>query len=479
MISRNLIKILSDFTKEEFEKFGDFVSSPYFNKQDQIRNFFNYLKNYYPKFDPAHLTKEAAHKNIYPHKIFVESRIRNLCSDLKLLAEKFMAIEAFAKESETVNIYKLQAFNLKRNYDLFLKRYDEIVKQKAKPDIADEWAAFNNIKLFSSKFTYLNANNTTAEETENILKQLNDESVKFFLSFFFKNCHRILNKKRSFFKYGYMPKFFETACSILENNKEDFKNETFIFLNYYSVLLYMNYDENSFKTLKEFVFNNFQKLSHGDATDSFTALINYCRTQSLKGNKEYEQRALDIYKFIDRSGFWNKYNKLRPTVYRTAAAVAGNCGDFKWGEKFINKYKSLQPEEHIESNYYLCYGRLYFDMHEYERSIGSLTKVMNEDPSYKYETDSLLMKIYYEIDETEALLSKIDSFRHWINNNGTVISDRYRVMFKTMVDSIDKLVKLKLKPDSYSIEVLKQKIEEDKSLVNRLWMLEKISHISR
>ena len=88
MISRNLILILSGFSRSEFLKFDDFVNSPYFNKEPRVKLLWSSLKEYYPDYSKA--TKEEIFGKIYPGKEFVESRIRNLCSDLNLLAEKFL-----------------------------------------------------------------------------------------------------------------------------------------------------------------------------------------------------------------------------------------------------------------------------------------------------------------------------------------------------------------------------------------------------
>lgn len=476
MISKSLISLLKSFNKNEFIRFGDFINSPYFNKQLHVKLLWDYLKSLYPVLNPEFLSKENVYSKIYPREKFVESRLRNLCSDLKLLIEKFMMIETLQTDKKGAEFYKLSSLISKRQYSLFKKKYEEVMKSK-RSEIDDEWAINNNVQLYNLNFAYLNANNTDAKETEEILKMINDESLKFFLAVFFKNSHRILNKQRTFFKYGYSPKNFETARNIVESNPDEFKNESYIMLHYYAAILYKNYDEASFNTLYNFIFKNFSKLDSGDVTDILVALINYCRTQSLKGESDFEFKAFEIYKLMANNNIWTKDNLLRPSVYRGAVSVACNCKEFLWAENFIRNFKELQPKEHIESNYYLCCGRLYFDSKEYDKAIENLAEVKNEDSSYKYETDALLMKIYYEINETEALFSKIDSFKHWIYNNETVISERYRKVFKTMVDCIDKLTKLKLKPDDYSIGVLRKKITDDESLVNRLWMLEKIDEL--
>ncbi len=476
MISHNLIIILSGFTKIECQKFDDFVNSSYFNKEPQVKLFWQNLREYSSDYRGAR--KDEIFKKMYPEEKFVESRIRNLSSDLKQLAEKFLMIEALMNDNSGSEFYKLESLIANRYYSLFNKKYERAYTENTDFTLQDEWRINNNLKLNNLKFTYLNAGNGEAEENEEVFKKINDESVKFFLSVYFKNCHRILNKQRAFFKYGYMPRYFKEACEILKNNIDELKDESYLMLQYYSVMLYMNYDEKSFHVLYDFIFEiNFDKLGKGDVTDIIIALVNFCRTESLGGNRQYEFKALELYKLMSRNNIWDSENLLRPSVYRGSVSVACNCRDFKWAEMFINKFKSFQPKEHIENNSNLCYGRLYFDKKEYEMALDRLTKVTTIDSTYKYETDTLVIRIFYETGETESYISKVDSFKKWVNNNRTVISERYREIFKVMAGYFSLLIKFKLQPDEYKIQKMKQEIEENKTLVNRIWFLEKLKEI--
>ncbi len=476
MISHNLIVILSGFSKSEFLKFDDFVNSSYFNKEQQVKLLWSNLKGFSP--DYSNIKKEDIFRKMYPGENCVESRIRNLCSDLKMLAEKFLMVEALMNDKSGSEIYLLESFIANRHYDLFNSRYEKAYLRNTDITLQDEWRIENSLKLNNLKYAYLNAGNGEAEENEEVFKKINQESVKFFLSVYFKNCHRILNKRRAFFKYGYMPKYFKEACEILESNIEELKDETYLLLQYYAVMLYMYYDVKNFHVLYDFIFEiNFDKLGKGDVTDIIIALVNYCRTESLSGDKQYEYKALELYKLMSNNNIWDSENLLRPSVYRATVSVACNCCDFEWAEYFINKFKNFQPKEHIESNSNLCYGRLYFEKKEFSKALDALAKAEALDSTYKYEADTLTIRIFYETSETEAYISKVNSFKKWVTNNKTVISERYRNIFKKMSGYFSLLIKLKLEPDEFAAQKMKSEIEENKTLVNRGWFLEKINEL--
>lgn len=106
------------------------------------------------------------------------------------------------------------------------------------------------------------------------------------------------------------------------------------------------------------------------------------------------KKALSLYKFGLENNIWNENVKIRPAVFRTIVSIACNCEDFEWCEHFIYNYKDLQIREHVNSNVNLCLGRLYFDKKEYETALVCLSKVQPLDSTYKYETDTLIIRIF-------------------------------------------------------------------------------------
>lgn len=475
MLGKKSIRLLKKFSKTEIDDLSDFISSPYFNKENKLIEFWSILKEYYPEFDK--INYEMIFSKLYPNIKFTESRIRNLFSDLNLILDKFLSIRILQNNHIQSDLFLLESLLKYREYDIFNKKYSTAIELINENSVKDEFYYNNLLNLLNYKFTYLNATDSDFKETENNISEINTTAIKHFLTTYLKNCQRILNKQRTFFNYSYTPEFFEFVKKIIEGNFTSFKNESYLLMYYYCVQLYMNYDEESYLNLKKTIFKNLNKFNRGDVTDTLVGLINYCRSRALAGENEYYFKTLDIYKMMSESEIWNEENLLRPTVYRGAASVAGVCKNFKWGEEFLNKFKNLQPLSQRESNFNLCMGRLKFDEGKFNEAIEFLSKVEYLDSSYKYETDTLLMRTFYELNEIESLLSKIDSFKHWINNNETIISKRYREIFKKMVNCFYKLTRLKLNPDGFKLGQLKKIVEADKSLVNRSWILEKIKNI--
>jgi hypothetical protein len=90
MIKTNAILILKTFSDEEIKLFEDFLNSPFHNKNTKVIKFFNLLIRYHPDYKDEEISKENLFKELFGKSKFKESYIRNLFSDLNILAERFL-----------------------------------------------------------------------------------------------------------------------------------------------------------------------------------------------------------------------------------------------------------------------------------------------------------------------------------------------------------------------------------------------------
>lgn len=480
MISHKLTDLLGKLSRDELKRLGDFLCSPYLNRQKYVTRLYNELVPYYPDFkDPVPL-KETIYQRMYPGKPYSDTRMRNLTSDLLSLTEKFISIEAFTADKFSGELYLMEALPAKSMDDMFRRKYRKAAESAAgsNGEPRNETDYLNRLRLESARSIFVNRRlPNDARENAECYQGIVNETVKFFLASLFKNYALMLNKSTTFYKYEFDTRFIDLILWYMDEGINEYTGDTCIMLYYYFTVFYRNYDEASYLKLEEFTYNNFDKIDDPDKLNAITHMVNYCRRQSLAGSKAYEAKALGLFKFALAKGLWNQNNKLRPSVYRAIVSTAAGLGEFNWCRDFIDAYQSLQPEEHIISNSALCTARLLFEMKQYDEAIDSLTRVKPIDATYKYEADTLLIRIYYEQNQTEAYIDKVKAFKKWVGNNKKKLSSRYMVIFAEMAGYFERLIKLKLEPDEYTARRMRQEIEENKELVNRLWFLEKLDAI--
>lgn len=66
MLKSSLLQIVSSLSSQEFREFGDYVRSPFFNKNESVSKLYDYLALSYPDFEEDILNKELLFKKLFP-----------------------------------------------------------------------------------------------------------------------------------------------------------------------------------------------------------------------------------------------------------------------------------------------------------------------------------------------------------------------------------------------------------------------------
>jgi len=98
--------------------------------------------------------------------------------------------------------------------------------------------------------------------------------------------------------------------------------------------------------------------------------------------------------------------------------------------------------------------------------------VVFEDVFYSIEAKSLLLRIYYEINETDPLLALCDAFKIYLRRN-KLIADNKRELYLNYIKFIARLSKIP-KGKKEALQELLQQLNNTKHIVNLKWLQQKI-----
>ena len=87
----------------------------------------------------------------------------------------------------------------------------------------------------------------------------------------------------------------------------------------------------------------------------------------------------------------------------------------------------------------------------------------------------MLIAIYYEQDEFEALLSLADTFKTYLNRHKD-INEKMRQNYLNYIHFVRKLTKI-MPGDAKAVEQLKQEIKDNKGVASEKWLLEKLAEL--
>lgn len=111
---------------------------------------------------------------------------------------------------------------------------------------------------------------------------------------------------------------------------------------------------------------------------------------------------------------------------------------------------------------------LHYSKNDYEQAMRFLNKVQYSDVSYKLWSKELLLKLYFELGELEALHSLLHSFEQFIKRNKQIPrpqKEAYRNFLKIVA---------RLMRKNYQEEALRTEIHSKTHLRERKWLLKKV-----
>jgi len=158
---------------------------------------------------------------------------------------------------------------------------------------------------------------------------------------------------------------------------------------------------------------------------------------------------------------------LSPWTFKNVIRLGLNLKRYDWTEQFIQKYyKKLAPEFQEDAMHYNL-ADLYYRKKNYKIAQNHLQLVEYSDVFYNLDAKEMLLKIYYENNETESLFSLIASFSIYLRRNKKIsmnVRDTY-LNFATLLHQIVRTTKSK-------IPTIINKINQTKLVANRSWLLQ-------
>jgi hypothetical protein len=474
-----LIDLLSKFTPKEIREFGEYVHSPFFNKNESVIKLFEYIRKHYPDFDNVKLKKESVFEKIFPNIAYNDGFMRTIIFNLTELAETYLAFIRYKECHFTERKYLLHELNekeLDRQIERIMKK---TLKEFESIKIQDADYYSDRFMIEYEYFYYLNRANL--DKIERFINRTDVEDMFNHLTYFYlfyaiKHYVYFLNTQ-SMYSINFKTGFIE---DIFRNLEPDYFQDIPTLSLYYDVLmLFLKEDDTSyFYKVKKKVNEYGKRLNRYEITGSYINLENYCKRMIRKGNNVFLKELLEIYKIKIEKKLYALQKEMSGKFYRGVVDTALKLKEFDWAKEFIEKYKDELPADSREDFYYYCLSLYEFAVKNFEKSLELLSKVKYTEVYQKTELRCLIAELYYELDMDDMLLSHIDSFRHFLVNDKLIPAER-KEHYCNFIKYIKNLNKLKGNENEAELHCLNQKISENSAVYNKDWLIEKAAELQK
>lgn len=470
-----LIHLLKSLSPWELKSFQKYVASPFFNVNEKVSHLLEILIQSYPVFEEKQITFENIFRQLFRNEKFIplkagqaRQKLRYVMTDLTLLLEDFLAYEVFKEKTFYQKKFLLQKLK-EKNHDKYFKQHlslsNQFLDNHPQRDLKHYKRQLGYDEL-SYEFTALKDNR--AADTS--LQSLSDNLDIYYLSHKLKYCCEILNRQ-NILQVQYNIPILEFLLSYLKKNpQEDIPTVRVYFL----ILKTIREPEaeNHFSDLKKYLQLHDEKFSVNEQRDIYAFVQNYCIRKINTGKTKYLKELFEIYKRMLEKDIIFENKELGHSHFKNIVAIALRLNEFKWTENFIEKYSSYLNKDLRKNSISYNFARLHFSKNEFRKALKLLTTIEFTDVYYHLDSKSLLLKIYYEMEEFEPLFSLINTFRVYLQRS-KLISEYQRKIYFNLVTQTKRLAKIK-SGSNYSLQKIKDTVESDSQIADIGWLKAKI-----
>jgi len=230
--------------------------------------------------------------------------------------------------------------------------------------------------------------------------------------------------------------------------------------------------------LKQLLQQHVHLFLHNEAWTMYGYAQNFCIRQINSGNNAYLTELFELYADALQRGLIFTDGQLSPWHYKNMVVVALRLKAYTWAQNFIEEYRHRLPGRFAQTAYIYNKAKLHFHKAEYGKVIELLREVEYQDVFYELDSKAMLLKTYYETEETEALLSLLASFRIFLRRKKG-ISEQHRTNYLNLVRFTEKLLALPAAANKDAAAQLAAQLQKIRRVADANWLREKIDALHR
>lgn len=477
MQNYKIIVSLKALNKKEFKKFGEYVNSPYYNKNVHVRKLYDSLSKYHPEFDNKNLSIESIFSKVFPKEKYDYFKINNIISDLYKLFESYLFTIGFEKEKQFSKHILLRELSNRNLSDVYEKQESNYKKELSGLKVIDENYYFHLYKLYIESLNY----NISKKPTDYPLIIQNEfDSFLHYAVVSLLKLYMYMHHLKKQNKFDFNMVMFENFSAFVKEN--DFEDNP-SYMVYKGIMMLEIYKEKEyFIKLKEIKNKYVQKISSEDLQNVLIFMVAYCADAINKyDDEDFYREEFEVVKEIVERKIYNIDNIIYPNlinIYKSACVV----GEYEWSEKFLKEFDKSIPAKDRDNVLNFCYGYMNYRKRNFEKSLEFFAKTNFQWFILKMFVKTMTLRIYYETEMYEQAFAFIDTYKHYIQYDDKLL-DEHRTAHNLFLKYTTSLIKLKMdnsyKTKPFELKDLKNKIEkmETNSFGTKRWLMKKVNEL--
>jgi hypothetical protein len=463
MKNNKLLSLLSTFTLRDWQQFGGYIRSPFFNQTETLIRLADELEVLYRQgqLPEPPIKKSKLYRKLFPGSPYDDANFNRMCSRLLQLAAGFLAYQAWQSDGIMANYYTLQAF-----FERKLDKHFRFTFQKTKNQLEQE--PFRNPHFYQQQYllSEMAEWQLSGNKTQGFGPQVQEAADCF-------DQYMIVQKLQHLCTLASLNKLQPDTYTIQYREEIIRMSEPLQHLPIVAIYrnLYLMIMEKEaapfFQHLKDLTITHEAILAQRELKFLYLSLINFCIGRIRHGEKIYAHPLLELYETSLKKGFLMDNDQISPWTFKNVVKLGLGLQRFDWVETFIHQYGPLLADRERSEAMSFNLADLYYHRQDYDQAQLYLREVEFSDIRYYLHGRILLAKIYYTTQSWESLDSLLASFRVYLMRSKKMSREEKRP-YLNFIRILDKL--LNSLPEKRA--KIRESILETPMLTDRSWLLE-------
>lgn len=463
-----LIELLRTFQTRDFRRFREFLSSPYFNKREDLVEFYAHLLPLAPDFPPTQCTRQQVWTSFAPEQPFDPKTFNYLTNFLLKCAENYLVVEQGQQDQVGPGIHLLGHYihhQLPKHFRSALVASRKALQ--AAPHRDSEWH-LQAWRIAEAELQQFYASRT--RKPDGTIERVMAHLDAFYLDRTFELGTELFALNQMF-QGDFDTQFTRDLLDITDQHAELYPTVRIPRL-IYKIHLFPDQTAH-FNELLQLLPQVQQYYGPERVKGIFAYAQNHCIRQIRAGDLSYQSQLFQIYQESISSGVIYENGQLSPWDFKNVCSIALQLGEFDWVARFIEEQRHHIAEPFRPSAVAYNTGNLHFHQREFQLALRSLAQVEFSDVFYALDTRRLMLMIYYERFDSEGIASMVPAFRSYLKRIKT-ISESQRRGYRHFVDWVARLSRMTENELRMGRKAIGEEMAETQPLVARSWLEEQL-----
>lgn len=465
MLHSKTLQLFQALSPSSRRQLKQLLQSSHTCPNEDIKTFWSYFlgKKY---LSDRNTTKEKVFAHCFPNQLYQDVKLRRLASIALDFLEK--NVRYFEKKEQLFDdkIHKI-SFYRTHDLDIFAQAlFRNLEEDLEELPFRDEQYYLKRHLMGVEKFEWKGQEKRLEG---NNLQQLTQD-LHYFYSIATLKYACVGLTHQNLRQATYNIPLLQSILTQIEQEKESMPLAVLIYYHAFKAL--QGEEQGHFQALKKILLQQSISTILQDPREVLLLAINYCIKQLNSGESSYIREAFELYLFgLEEAILVQAGAYLSRHTFKNIVALGLRLEEFEWVESFLEAAPKWLEPCYLAPQVDYNRAKLHFTLQEFDQAMLLLQQVDFDDIFMNMDAKVMLLKMYYQTQQIEALDALLNSFDVFLHRKK--ILSYHRENYQNIVRLLRKLVHTPAF-DSKGRNQLQKSIQATHPLTEKAWLLEQL-----